>query len=292
MSNKIVVGIDGSVISQRAVEFAAEEAELHGADLEIVYAIELPTDVDFYGVTIAGPQIEVLQHYADELLAAAAARVKDRHPDLVCTTTSMIGNPTWVLLGAAEDAIAIVVGRRGLGAVKSAFLGSVSSRLATDASCPVFVINEDETRPVDGPIVVGVDDSEFGTAALSFAMAQAAARKTAVRAVTAYRMPALAVPVEPDLMVELQRSEAAEAEKMLTTAVERARTADTQSVEVEKITVEDSPANAILQQSKDAQLVVVGSHGKGFVKRLFLGSVSRQVLTDADRPVVVVDIPH
>lgn len=292
MSNKIVVGIDGSVISQRAVEFAAEEAELHGAELEIVYAIELPTDVDFYGVTIAGPQIEVLQHYADELLAAAAARVKDRHPDLVCTTRSMIGNPTWVLLGAAEDAIAVVVGRRGLGAVKSAFLGSVSSRLATDASCPVFVINEDENRPTDGPIVVGVDDSEFGTAALSFAMAQAAARKAAVRAVTAYRMPALALPVEPDLMVELQRSEAAEAEKMLTTAVERARTADTRSVEVEKIIVEDSPANAILQQSKDAQLVVVGSHGKGFVKRLFLGSVSRHVLADADRPVVVVDIPH
>ena len=292
MSNKIVVGIDGSAISERAVEFAADEAELHGAELEIVYAIELPTDVDFYGVSIAGPQIEVLQQYADELLTAAAAQVKQRHPDLVCSIKSVIGNPTWVLLGESEDAVAIVVGRRGLGAVKSAFLGSVSGRLATEASCPVFVISEDDERPTSGPIVVGVDDSEFGTAALSFALAQAAYRKTSVRAVTAYRSPALALPVEPELLVELQKSEAAEAEKVLTTAVDRARTDETQSVEVEKITVEDSPANAILEHAKDAQLVVVGSHGKGLVKRLLLGSVSRQVLHDADRPVVIVDIPR
>jgi nucleotide-binding universal stress UspA family protein len=292
MSNKIVVGIDGSTISERAVEFAADEAELHGAQLEIIYAIAVPTDVDFYGVTIAGPQIEALQHYADELLATAANTVRERHPDLVCTTNSVIGSPTWVLINASEDATAIVVGRRGLGAVKSAVLGSVSSRLATEASCPVFVISEDEQRPTSGPIVVGVDDSEFGTAALSFALAQAAARKTSVRAVSAYRTPALAIPIEPELMAELRQSEAAEAERIVTQALERARTDETASVEVEKVTVEDAPANAILTQAKDAQLIVVGSHGKGFVKRLLLGSVSRQVLHEADRPVAVVDLPH
>jgi nucleotide-binding universal stress UspA family protein len=292
MSNKFVVGIDGSAISQRAVEFAADEAALHGGELEIVYAVELPTDVDFYGMTIAGPQIEVLQHYGDELLTAAAAKVKDSHPDLPTTTKSVIGNPTWVLIGASEDAAAIIVGSRGLGAVKGAFLGSVSSRLSTEASCPVFVISENEERPTSGPIVVGVDDSEFGTAALAFALAQAAARKTSVRAISAYRAPALAAPVEPELLVALQTSEAQEAERVLTTAVERAVTEETKDVEVEKVTVEDSPANAIIEQSKDAQLIVVGSHGKGFIKRLFLGSVSRQVLSDADRPVVVVDLPH
>lgn len=292
MSNKIVVGVDGSAISQRAVEFAADEAASHGGELEILYAIELPTDVDFYGMTIAGPQVEALQRYGDELLAAAAAKVKSDHPDLVCTTKSVIGNPSWVLLAASEDAAGIVVGRRGLGAVQSAFLGSVSSRLATEASCPVFVISEDESRPTSGPILVGVDDSEFGTAALAFALAQAARRKTTVRAVTAYRAPALAIPVEPELVTELQQSEAAQAEQILTTAVERARTAETQDVEVQKVTVEDSPANAIVEQSRDAQLVVVGSHGKGFIKRLLLGSVSRHVLHDVDLPVVVVDIPH
>lgn len=292
MSNKIVVGIDGSAISERAVEFAAEEADLHGVELEIVYAIELPTDVDFYGVSIAGPQIEALQHYGDELLGAASAKVAERHPDLVCTIKSVIGNPTWVLLNASETATAVVVGRRGLGAVKSAFLGSVSARLATEADCPVFVISEDEDRPTTGPIVVGVDDSEFGTAALAFALAEAARRKTSVRAVTAYRTPALAMPVEPELVVELQKSEAAEAERIISTALERARTPETEAVEVEKITVEDAPAQAITEQAKDAQLVVVGSHGKGFVKRLLLGSVSRRILHEVERPIVVVDIPH
>lgn len=292
MSNKIVVGVDGSAISQRAVEFAADEAALHGAELEIVYAIELPTDVDFYGMTIAGPQIEALQHYGDELLAAAAAKVKGDHPDLVVNTKGVIGNATWVLLAASEEASGIVVGRRGLGAVQSAFLGSVSSRLATEASCPVFVISDDRTRPSSGPIVVGVDDSEFGTAALAFALAEAALHQTSVRAVSAYRTPALAIPVEPELVAELEKSEATQAEQILTTAVDRARTAETQDVEVQKVTVEDAPANAIVEQSKDAQLVVVGSHGKGFIKRLLLGSVSRQVLHEVDLPVIVVDIPH
>jgi nucleotide-binding universal stress UspA family protein len=199
-----------------------------------------------------------------------------------------IGNPTWVLVRESEGAAAMVVGRRGLGAVKGAFLGSVSIRLVTEAKCPVFVIGEGDERPSTGPVVVGVDDSDFGIAALAFAIAEAGRRKTTVRAVYAYRLPALAIPVEPDLIDALQTSEADQAAKVITAAVEKARTPETASVEVEQMTVEDVPVNAILEQSKDAQLIVVGSHGRGFVRRLLLGSVSRQVLHDADRPVVVV----
>jgi nucleotide-binding universal stress UspA family protein len=158
----------------------------------------------------------------------------------------------------------------------------------TEAKCPVFVIGEGDERPSTGPVVVGVDDSDFGIAALAFAIAEAGRRKTTVRAVYAYRLPALAIPVEPDLIDALQTSEADQAAKVITAAVEKARTPETASVEVEQMTVEDVPVNAILEQSKDAQLIVVGSHGRGFVRRLLLGSVSRQVLHDADRPVVVV----
>src|SRR4051794_267949 len=111
MSGKIVVGIDGSGISARGLEMAAEQAELFGAELDILYALELPTDVDYYGVRYVGPQLDVMQEYATELLASAASRVADRHPDLVCTTRTEIGNPTWVLVRESQDAAAIVVGR-------------------------------------------------------------------------------------------------------------------------------------------------------------------------------------
>ena len=55
--------------------------------------------------------------------------------------------------------------------------------------------------------------------------------------------------------------------------------------------MEGRAAEAILSHAGDAQLIVVGTHGKGLVRRMLLGSVSRQVLNDADRPVAVVDLP-
>ena len=55
--------------------------------------------------------------------------------------------------------------------------------------------------------------------------------------------------------------------------------------------VEGRAAEAILGHAEEAQLIVVGTHGKGLVRRILLGSVSRQVLNDADRPVAVIDLP-
>jgi nucleotide-binding universal stress UspA family protein len=60
---------------------------------------------------------------------------------------------------------------------------------------------------------------------------------------------------------------------------------------VDHVAVDGRAAEAILSHADDAQLIVVGTHGKGMVRRMLLGSVSRQVLGDADRPVAVVDLP-
>jgi nucleotide-binding universal stress UspA family protein len=60
---------------------------------------------------------------------------------------------------------------------------------------------------------------------------------------------------------------------------------------VDHVVVEGHAADAILGQAEDSQLIVVGTHGKGLVRRILLGSVSRQVLSDADRPVAVIDLP-
>ncbi|WP_345603322.1 universal stress protein [Pseudonocardia adelaidensis] len=62
-------------------------------------------------------------------------------------------------------------------------------------------------------------------------------------------------------------------------------------VSVDHVVVEGHAAHAILGQAEDAQLIVVGTHGKGLIRRILLGSVSRQVLSDADRPVAVIDLP-
>lgn len=302
----LVVGIDGSPASEHALDWAAAQAALTGLDLEIVYAIELPSQIDFYGTEIVSPQIDALQTMAEELLASAERHVTETHPQLGCRTRSAIGTATAVLLDASERATAIVVGSRGLGAVSSVVMGSVSIRLASDARCPVFVIEDTDGLPAQGPIVVGVDDSDSSVLAVRLALRLAALRGTTVRAVHSYHIPRLAIPVEPDLIAALERGEQEEGVRVITSVIELARAAETSpertptgnatlddlavdDVEVTPVTVEGvPPAEALLQHSDDARLIVLGSHGKGMVRRLLLGSVSRRVLHDTRLPVAIV----
>jgi nucleotide-binding universal stress UspA family protein len=289
MTGRIVVGIDGSQQSATALEWAVARAALGGYDLEFVNAYNLPADLDFYGYRGGATQpVLWFEEYSQQLLDAAQARVKEIAPDLTVTLTSRMGAAAHVLGAASEGAEAVVVGRRGLGAATSVLLGSVSNRLTVEAKCPLVVVGETEL-PTSGPIVVGVDGSGFGTAALRYAVAEAAARQTSVRAVTAYFGPSRAATGDPELHARMRAEAEGEAADIIGQAL--AEIGDT-SVPVERVTVEGRPADAILAHVGDAQLVVVGSHGKGLVRRVLLGSVSRQVLHDADIPVAVVDSPE
>ena len=90
--------------------------------------------------------------------------------------------------------------------------------------------------------------------------------------------------------LELRADVEAEVVGVITRALDEARGTGAESPSVDHIAVEGRAADAILGQAGDAQLIVVGTHGKGLVRRVLLGSVSRQVLNDADRPVAVVDL--
>lgn len=148
-----------------------------------------------------------------------------------------------------------------------------------------------------GTIVVGVDGSEAARAALQFAAEEAKlrdARLVAVLAWTYIPAPAagdvglMAMP-EGDVpgLIEAEREAA-------TTTLERAlREAfgDSPPVEVEPRLVDGDPADALVSEAKDAELVVVGSRGRGDLKSALLGSVSSHVVQHAPCPVVVVKAP-
>ena len=292
MTGRIVVGVDGSQQSGNALEWAVARARLGAEQLELVNAYNLAPDLDFYGYhgLAASQPVEWFIDFSEQVLDAAAARVRELAPDLICTLTSKVGHPAHMLAVASEDADAVVVGRRGLGSAASALLGSVSNRLTTQAKCPLVVVGEREL-PTTGPIVVGVDESEFGTNALRYAIAEAAVRKTSVRAVAAYDILHRAFRADPELVVQMRADVEAEAADVITRALDETQGTSPASVSVDHVAVEDRAAEAILGLADDAQLIVVGTHGKGLVRRVFLGSVSRQVLNDADRPVAVVDLP-
>lgn len=282
MTGRMVVGIDGSQASAQALEWAVGRARLGGEEVQLVNAYTMTPALDFYGYAgVADQSVEWITDFSRQLLDAAAGRVRELAPDLTCTTTSELGHPGQLLTALSDGATAVVVGRRGLGSAASALLGSVINRLTTQAQCPVVVVGEDDL-PTTGPVVVGVDGSEFGANALRYAVAEAALRGTTVRAVAAYDVVHPAFATDPEMVARMRAEVEAEAGAGI----------DAVGGEVERVVAEGRPADVILANAADAQLVVVGTHGKGLVRRVLLGSVSRQVLNDADRPVAVVDLPE
>jgi nucleotide-binding universal stress UspA family protein len=133
---RIVVGIDGSEPSRQALEWAAAEARLRQAELEIVLVWEFPL-VNYHGFsTVARP--EDLEEAARETLARAARSVTT--DDLVVTPALVEGMPAPVLLERAEGAELLVVGSRGHGGFTGLLLGSVSMHCVTHAPCTVAVV--------------------------------------------------------------------------------------------------------------------------------------------------------
>jgi nucleotide-binding universal stress UspA family protein len=138
-------------------------------------------------------------------------------------------------------------------------------------------------------IVVGVDGSEGGKTALEFAAAEAVLRKTPLRIVSAWMVPAIAYggDLGPPLDAATWDALRERAEKVADDALAEAKQLQPE-VEGEALAVQGHAADVILAQAGDAELVVVGRRGLGGFKSLLLGSVSQQVVHYAPCPVVVV----
>jgi nucleotide-binding universal stress UspA family protein len=281
----VVVGIDGSEPARRAVRWAAQEAVRRGVPLRVVTAFE------WVRGRLIG-QIGLGESYRDIMLGVArrqlaeAVRVAEREqPALEVHSQLVVGFPIPVLTTEAQRADLVVLGDRGLGGVTGLLVGSVAVALAADAECPVVVVRgEAETPDPGGPVVVGVDGSPTSEAALAFAFEAAAARK----------VPLVAVHTWWDLFVDptmapLLDWDAIEVDERALLAERLAGWGEKYpDVPVERLVMRDRPARALVDQSMRAQLVVVGSRGRGGIAGLLLGSVSHAVLHRAHCPVAVV----
>jgi nucleotide-binding universal stress UspA family protein len=140
-------------------------------------------------------------------------------------------------------------------------------------------------------IVVGADGSEGAGAALEFAAEEAALRNAPLRIVSAWEVPVMAYgggpTPPPPLDQETLDAFQAGAQKIADDAVSVVKKLQP-SLEVEAVTVSAQPADALVAQGADADLIVVGRRGLGGFRSLLLGSVSQQVVHHASCPVVVV----
>lgn len=287
-AHPIVVGIDGSETSAAALDLAVDEAGWWDTSLLIVHAVSMPLVAVPFGSMVVVPPTDDLEKYSHAVLAEATQRAQDRSPGIQVQTASTVLPPAEALLRESAEATAVVVGSRGLGAIGTTFLGSVSTRVSSRAECPTIVVSSAPAHP-SGPIVVGVDGSPHAAAAAQFALAEAARRECDVIAVHAFALPMSGVEIDDDEDAARQRDAARrDAMTLLTETVEAARESRSSDVEVELRPIEAGAPDALTEAGSDASLTVVGSRGRGGFAGMVLGSVSQAILHHATNPVAVV----
>lgn len=281
----VVVGVDGSDNASAAVLWGAAEAALRSAPLLLVTAFNWPeTQVVGEAGTSRRYRDLLLDRSRDHLEAAKyAARQAQRGVDV---ETRVVFGPPIVVLASESAARLLVLGSRGLGGVNGLLAGSVAVTLAAHAHCPVVVVRPGQPSPsADAPVVVGDEGGSTGEAALAWAFDAAEARGVPLEVVHAYDDRAAA---DPLIVNALNWRIPPEDElRALDTRLAPWREKYPR-VTVRPVVTVDRPAHALVERSRHAQLVVVGSRGRANLAGLVLGSVGHGVLHRSHCPVAVV----
>jgi len=282
-ARNIVVGVDGSAESDAALRWAAHEAHRHGADLTVLlaherglYEIRTPLE-DAYE--------EDMHRIAQAIVDSAVAEVHTITPTVpVRGETTGDAAAAGLIRAGGPDSI-VVVGSRGRGGFAGLLLGSVSQQVATHATGPVVVVRDGADRP-DGPVVVGVDESDGTDHALAVAFEEAALRGVPVVVMHAY-LPAdrtWGLDLPPDAEDE-QARRTTESDRLA--AIVAPWRDKYPAVQVDVVVVEGQAAARLVDASATAQLIVVGSRGRGGFAGLLLGSVGLHLLHHAGCPVLI-----
>lgn len=281
----VVVGVDGSAASNFAVYWAARDAAMRHISVTLVHMVNAVT---------MWPQVpmqaEVLVWQEDDgrrVLEAAAKIAEDatktyRRIDIA--TELRHSPPVPTLAEMSEEAEMVVVGSYGRGAIGRLFLGSVSSGVARCASCPVAIIHDEDplmSFPLQAPVLVGIDGSPVSELATAIAFDEASRRGVELKALHAWSDLEVLALSGVDWLALQSGADRSLAERL---AGWQERYPD---VRVHRLVVHDRPARQLIEESQSAQLVVVGSHGRGGLPGMLLGSVSNAVVHAVRMPVIV-----
>lgn len=236
--------------------------------------------------------VEDVKVHADHLLQQAQRTAAESASILDIRTRFVADNPAHAMIEASYNATMVVVGNRGHGGFHDLLLGSTSLHTAMHARCPVAVIRlrlpADETSADAAErIVVGVDGSKRSAVALDFAFAHAERTGRGVTAVHAWQGPITAGTVGMMPYVADSQEQHQHEEQLLSNSV-RPWLRRYPQIDFRKVSLQMSPAAALVRQSMGAHLAVVGSRGLGGFSGLLLGSTGQALIHHAGCPVVIV----
>lgn len=287
----IIVAVDGSEASSMAVEWAAAAASQRQHPLKLVTAYSMPQFMYADGMVPPQELYDDLEAEASEKIDAARATALAIAPGIHISHDIREAAPIDLLLECSSSAEMIVMGSRGLGGLSGLVMGSVSAAVVSHADCPVVVVRKDTVVPEEhknGPVVVGVDGSPVSRQAVDMAFREAQSRGVPLRAVYAWT-DATHHPRHADLpQGEEQLRRIVEHHRAILSRELEGPSAAYPGVEVEQVVEHDRPIHALSESAKDAQLLVLGSHGRGGFKGMLIGSTSRALLQYTPCPMMVV----
>ena len=273
LRNGIVAGYDGSPGSDQALRWAVGETRAHGCALTVCLAW-----APHYLAALDDPAVyAVAQNRGEHILAAGVSYARSALGAESVAPLLARGTPAQVLCEQSASAEMVVLGARGRGGIAGLALGSVPWQVAGHAQGPVVIVRAPRRRAnqPQGPVVAGTDGSATSRDVIRFAFGEAELRHAPVLAVCA-------LADAPATLGEASRIEA-DFDRVL-----NAHEKEHPELTVLRQVSAGSPRTALLEAAVGAQLLVIGSRGRGGLDDMSLGSVAHALLHHARCPVAVV----
>lgn len=269
---RIVVGIDTEAASQVAVDWVIRRAQQKPVEIRLVKAFDMLIDEPVGDA---------------ELLERTSRRVQDAAPGAAVTSALIDGSIMEALVGQSASADLFVLGYHRRHPVLSALSGALPARFAARSHCATVIVPED-WQPREGHIVLGVGDDDVSDTAVEFALREAQHPRRVLEVVHSWQLPAPSRDALAALIASADALHDAHRE-ILASLVTRLRE-ENPALEIRETFAEGPIVPALLDAAADAELIVVGTHRRGAISGLILGSTVVDLLPQSRIPVCIVPL--
>jgi len=285
-TEKLLLATDGSQFSEGAIRESIRLAKQCSSQLSVVSVIETNPEYE----TIAPQLLEKAEKSTREHLEGIEAQAKKEGVD--CTIRILEGEDSYSFItaeAAKSKTSMIIIGRRGKTGLKWLAIGSTTARVIGHSPCNVLVVPRAAHVEFKN-IVVATDGSKYSAAAAAEAIG-IAKRNSSKLTVVSVIPTEIATPTDIELDMTLREHIA---EKEMHVAETNAKAvkdaAQKAGVTVQAFVMSGKPADAVIEIAKDnnADLIILGSHGRTGLEKLLMGSVAERVIILSPCAVLVV----